>query len=223
MGNVASKMMRQRGFTLIELLVVIGILTLLLGLLMPALVRARKSAQQVVCQSNERQIGLSLLMYINHSNGWLFPVGPINPLTGFPTTLGTNKPRDERWPVYVFFPPVWNPPILLCPADLQPMEEHSYVLNEHLADHRIKYSTTHVGGLTSSEIVVLGEKVSTVADYYMEQGDFSRVVDPYRHGSHYGSNYLYLDFHASTTPPDEARSGIDPWDPPIEEKPQTQQ
>ena len=91
------------------------------------------------------------------------------------------------------------------------------MLNQHLADHRIRYSTTHIGGLTSSEIVVMGEKVSTVADYYMEAGDFNRVVEPFRHGTYYGSNYLYLDLHVSTTPPDEARAGIDPWDPPAQD------
>ena len=208
---------RPRAFTLVELLVVLGIITVLISLLLPALARVRKQAQQVTCQSNLRQVGVHLLVYVNQSRGWLFPVGA--DVNGRPLTLGTNLPREQRWPVYVFTPAVWNPPILKCPADVEPVEDHSYVLNQHLADHRVRYSTTRVGGLTSSEIVVMGEKFSTVADYYMERGDFFRVVDPYRHGVHYGSNYLYLDMHVSTTPPDEARSGTDPWDPPTEELP----
>lgn len=209
---------RARGFTLVELLVVLGIITVLVSLLLPALARVRQQAQQVRCQSNLRQVGTHLLLYVNESRGWLFPVGPPG-ADGLPTTLGTNVPHEQRWPVFVFKPAVWNPPILKCPSDLEPAEEHSYVLNQHLSDHRVRYSTTHVGGLTSSEIVVMGEKFSTVADYYMEQGDFNRVVDPYRHGVHYGSNYLYLDLHVSTTPPDEARAGTDPWDPPTEQGP----
>jgi prepilin-type N-terminal cleavage/methylation domain-containing protein len=204
------------GFTLVELLVVIGIITILVSLLLPALARVRKQAQQVTCQSNLRQVGVHLLVYVNQSRGWLFPVGPPD-VNGRPTTLGAQLPRNQRWPVYVFTPAVWNPPILKCPADFEPVEDHSYVLNQHLADHKVRYSVTHVGGLTSSEIVVMGEKASTVEDYYMERGDFFRVVDPYRHGAAYGSNYLYLDMHVSTTPPDEARSGVDPWDPPTEQ------
>ena len=55
--------MMRRGFTLIELLVVISILTLLVGLIVPVLNRVRQQARSVVCQSNVRQIQLSLQAY----------------------------------------------------------------------------------------------------------------------------------------------------------------
>jgi prepilin-type N-terminal cleavage/methylation domain-containing protein len=56
------------GFTLIELLVVIAIIAILASLLMPALERARESARMVACASQQRQLGLAIVVYANDEN-----------------------------------------------------------------------------------------------------------------------------------------------------------
>src|SRR5688500_18376786 len=160
MHNGRDHRSATRGFTLIELIVVIAIIAILIALLLPTLSGARAAAKVVVCQSNMRQIGVAMAAYASENRGWLFPPDAGN--------FNTLAPVGERWfqPVLHSKPPLdpnatdmrdWTPKVLLCPADDEdPAEYHSYVLNGHLVEKKIRYFSKNFGSnLTPTDVVVM--------------------------------------------------------------------
>ena len=62
----------EPAFTLIELLVVAAIIDILAAMLLPALVRAKGSAQRADCVSNLRELGLGMELYLGDNGGRFF-------------------------------------------------------------------------------------------------------------------------------------------------------
>ena len=72
------------GFTLVDLLVSIGVISVLVGILLPSLSMVRETTRKVVCSSNIRQIGLGLAMYAEDYRGAL-------PATSFILPKGSDQ------------------------------------------------------------------------------------------------------------------------------------
>src|SRR5438309_1928056 len=74
-----------RGFTLIELLVVIAIIAILAAILFPVFAQARESARTASCLSNEKQLLLGIMQYIQDYD------------EKFPTPVYTLSSADPRY------------------------------------------------------------------------------------------------------------------------------
>ena len=81
---------RRHGFTLVELLVVIGIIALLIGILLPALSRAREQANATKCLNNVRQMALASMLFAQDHKGYM-------PTASDDDLAQVNDPYKNKW------------------------------------------------------------------------------------------------------------------------------
>ena len=99
-----------RGFTLIEILVVVGILAILMGILLPTIAGARRSANRVTCRAQLHDVGNLFQLYLNEFKGRIPRVNPLPsftpPINSFPyvVEIFDRYTKNSR--------KVWH-----CPAD----------------------------------------------------------------------------------------------------------
>jgi prepilin-type N-terminal cleavage/methylation domain-containing protein/prepilin-type processing-associated H-X9-DG protein len=91
----------QNGFTLIELLVVIAVIAVLMGILMPALSRAREQGKRASCMSNLKQLMLAWTMYADDNDDRIvFGMTTASAETN-PTFGGSSSQPNKCWVYWI--------------------------------------------------------------------------------------------------------------------------
>ena len=146
---------RMRGLSMIDLLVSMAVIAVLVSLISPALEHVRTAANQVVCASNLRQVGLGLSMYQDDHN-----------------TMLPQERRPEDHPDYL---PV-DPQIAHTGEHPTAWSGLGWLVSEHYINTpKVFYCPSHEGSQTQEEYAEAWVKLDRpIRTNYAYRGELAR-------------------------------------------------
>jgi prepilin-type processing-associated H-X9-DG protein/prepilin-type N-terminal cleavage/methylation domain-containing protein len=210
----------KKAFTLVELLVVIAIIALLMGILLPALSRAREQAKSIVCRNHLKTLATANILYASSADGWCAPAVDF-------TGTASNEPF---WTANRLFRRMMNltkqkevaddlkmPKEYLCPTDLasgrhknlpsnyQNVISYGYNYTDWspLSRHPISWSGNVPNGIQAARIKLSQAKRSGEKVMFIDAGDLWVMES--------GANYkIYWDKYGTNL---QSYRDAGQWDP----------
>lgn len=163
------------GFTLIELLVVIAIIAILAAILFPVFAKVREKARQTACLSNEKQLGLGFMQYVE-DNDETFPCG---------IKVNGDPRYGLGWPATIYAY-VKSKGVFVCPSDIIPSYGRGDILSYNYNMNIPNPSS--IGGV-SGALARFGSPAKTVLLCEMSNAPYRYVIidDPNNIGASLGN------------------------------------
>ncbi len=171
-------------FTLIELLVVIAIIAILAAILFPVFARARENARRSSCQSNEKQIGIAVMQYLQDYDE-KYPVQ-----------------NEAATPPYLWFTPlqpyIKSTQVFRCPScsDAAHNSNSTTTPSDYVANGFFARGYAQAQFQSVAEQIMATERAdgATDIDYHpWDPAEFQSHIAITRHLD--GANYLFADGH----------------------------
>jgi prepilin-type N-terminal cleavage/methylation domain-containing protein/prepilin-type processing-associated H-X9-DG protein len=188
---------RRRAFTLVELLVVITVIAVLAALLLPALSKAKATAQATACLNNLRQWGLATHLFATDNDDYLPKNGSSS---GNSTTEGwyVDLPNQMNLPIYAKMPWRTNATIdpgnsvWICPSNARRSNGNNlfhYCLNENVN-----------GTGSSNQARMTSIKQPTVTVWLFDNGQLAPVAqmnNVHTNLHSHGAQFVFIDGHVA--------------------------
>ncbi len=216
----------RSGFTLIELLVVIAIIAILAAILFPVFSKVRENARRTVCLSNEKQLGLGILQYVQDADEQ-YP--QLRGDDKGASTYGGNGSETDWWWSQAIYPYVKSENVYICPsnpdtgptgpnkATFAPYIHESYVMNSRVPQ---PHGWWGGGGSSLASVQEPSQKilVSEITAAFEPGPDYMwpeislDLMKTFGFAGHNGmENFLFCDGHAKAMRPVSTATPFNMW------------